>query len=167
MDVCLLWVLSGRGLCDGLITRPEESYRVWRVFVWDQETSNEEAKARYGVVKNTTQRVVTPRKQNPLTTRRTREQMTLGPSGMWSRCSAFVTHSVSTSLFHAPLFCFLHLCGGDRKDHVKWPSYFARLDGVTFFNHLTPNDHFSGRTAPLTSRCCIFYLFNKYTYWIF
>ena len=22
-------------------------------------------------------------------------------------------------------------------------------------NHLTPNDHFSGRTAPLTSRCCI------------
>jgi hypothetical protein len=24
-------VLSGRGLCDGLVTRPEESYRVWRV----------------------------------------------------------------------------------------------------------------------------------------
>jgi len=23
-------------------------------------------------------------------------------------------------------------------------------------NHLTPNDHFSGRTAQLTSRCCIF-----------
>jgi len=31
-------VLSGRGLCDGLITRPEESYRLWRV-VCDQETS--------------------------------------------------------------------------------------------------------------------------------
>jgi len=31
-------VLSGRGLCDGLITRPEESYRHWRV-VCDQETS--------------------------------------------------------------------------------------------------------------------------------
>jgi len=26
-------VLSGRGLCDGLITRPEESYRLWRVVV--------------------------------------------------------------------------------------------------------------------------------------
>ena len=25
-----------------------------------------------------------------------------------------------------------------------------------YLNHLTPNDHFSGRTAPLTSRCCIF-----------
>jgi len=33
-------VLSGRGLCDGLITRPEESYRLWRVVVCDQETSN-------------------------------------------------------------------------------------------------------------------------------
>ena len=28
IDVCLL---SGGGLCDGLITRPEESYRVWSV----------------------------------------------------------------------------------------------------------------------------------------
>jgi len=31
-------VLSGRGLCDGLITRPEESWQ-WRVVVCDQETS--------------------------------------------------------------------------------------------------------------------------------
>jgi hypothetical protein len=26
-------VLSGRGLCDGLITRTEESYRLWCVLV--------------------------------------------------------------------------------------------------------------------------------------
>jgi len=32
-------VLSGRGLYDGLITRPEESYRLWCVVVCDQETS--------------------------------------------------------------------------------------------------------------------------------
>jgi len=32
-------MLSGRGLCDGLITRPENSYRKWRVIVCDQETS--------------------------------------------------------------------------------------------------------------------------------
>jgi len=31
-------VLSGRGLCDELITRPEESYRLWCV-VCDLETS--------------------------------------------------------------------------------------------------------------------------------
>ena len=36
---CECRVLSGRGLCDGLITRPEESYRLWRVVVCDQETS--------------------------------------------------------------------------------------------------------------------------------
>jgi hypothetical protein len=35
---CDCCVLSGRSLCDGLIIRPEESYRLWRV-VCDQETS--------------------------------------------------------------------------------------------------------------------------------
>jgi len=28
------------------------------------------------------------------------------------------------------------------------------------FNHLTPNDHYSGRTAPLTSNRCIFYIYS-------
>jgi hypothetical protein len=31
--------LSGRVLCDGLITRPEESYRLWCVIVCDLGTS--------------------------------------------------------------------------------------------------------------------------------
>jgi len=31
--------LSGRGLCDELTTRPEESYRLWCVVVCDLETS--------------------------------------------------------------------------------------------------------------------------------
>jgi len=31
--------LSGRGLCDELFTRPEESYRLWCVVVCDLETS--------------------------------------------------------------------------------------------------------------------------------
>jgi len=31
--------LSGRGLCDELITRPDESYRLWCVVVCDLETS--------------------------------------------------------------------------------------------------------------------------------
>jgi len=38
-------VLSGRGLCDELITRLEGSYRLWRVVVCDLETSKEEAKS--------------------------------------------------------------------------------------------------------------------------
>ena len=36
---CECYVLSGRGLCDELITRPEESYRLCCVVVCDQETS--------------------------------------------------------------------------------------------------------------------------------
>ena len=32
-------MLSGRGLCDELITRLEESYRMWCVVVCDLETS--------------------------------------------------------------------------------------------------------------------------------
>ena len=36
---CECCVLPGRGLSDGLITRPEESYRMWCVVVCDQETS--------------------------------------------------------------------------------------------------------------------------------
>ena len=48
-------MLSGRGLCDGLITRPEESYRLWCVVVCDLETTKilvneEEAKAHCGVI---------------------------------------------------------------------------------------------------------------------
>ena len=40
MDVCCeCCVLSGRGLCDELITRPEKSYRLWCVVVCDLETS--------------------------------------------------------------------------------------------------------------------------------
>jgi len=42
-------VLSGRGLCDELITRPEESYRLWCVVVCDLENLvNEEAMTRVG-----------------------------------------------------------------------------------------------------------------------
>ena len=36
---CECRVLSGRGLCDELITRPEESYLLWCVVVRDIETS--------------------------------------------------------------------------------------------------------------------------------
>ena len=40
MSVCCeCCVLSGRGLCDALIIRPEESYRLWCVVVCDLETS--------------------------------------------------------------------------------------------------------------------------------
>jgi len=62
---CECRVLSGTGLCDGLITRPEESYRLWCVVACDQENSNtRRLKARYLAVKIQPQWVVTPGKQN-------------------------------------------------------------------------------------------------------
>jgi len=42
-------VLSGRGLCDELITRPEESYRLCCVVVCDLETSRMGAPYRYDI----------------------------------------------------------------------------------------------------------------------
>jgi hypothetical protein len=57
-------VLSGRGLCDELITRPEESYRLQCVVVYDQETSKtRRLKPATGLWKILPQWVVTPRKQ--------------------------------------------------------------------------------------------------------
>jgi hypothetical protein len=41
-------------------------------------------------------------------------------------------------------FCFI-------LEIVSWHV----MDLVLFINHLTPNSHFSGRTAPLTYRCSI------------
>ena len=36
---CLCCLLSGTSLCDGLITRPEEFYRLWCALVYDLGTS--------------------------------------------------------------------------------------------------------------------------------
>jgi len=36
---CECFVLPGRGLCEGLITRPEKSYRLWCVVLCGPETS--------------------------------------------------------------------------------------------------------------------------------
>ena len=47
---CECCVLSGRGLCVGLITRPEESYRVRCVWVWSWSLDNEEAMAHQGLL---------------------------------------------------------------------------------------------------------------------
>jgi hypothetical protein len=61
---CECCLLSGRCLCDGSITRPEESYRLWRVVVCDQETSNtKRLKAASGLWKIQPQWVVRPGKQ--------------------------------------------------------------------------------------------------------
>jgi len=47
--VCVCCVLSSTGACVGLITRPEDSYRVWCVWVCLWSLDNEEALAHWGL----------------------------------------------------------------------------------------------------------------------
>jgi len=52
---CECCVLSGRGFCDELFTRPEEPYRLWCIVVCDLKTAKtlvnkEEAKAHSGAI---------------------------------------------------------------------------------------------------------------------
>jgi hypothetical protein len=72
---CECCVLSGKGLCDGVIIRPEESYRMWRVCVWSRNLENEEAKARYQAVENTTTMGCNAKKTNKQGTRNAKSQV--------------------------------------------------------------------------------------------
>jgi hypothetical protein len=49
---CECCVLSGRVLCVGLITRTEESYRLWCVWVWSWIPDNKEALAHWGLLRH-------------------------------------------------------------------------------------------------------------------
>ena len=42
-------------------------------------------------------------------------------------------------------------------------SYKYCMKCYLFINHLTPNDNYSGRTAPLTSKSCILYIYSTNT----
>jgi len=98
MSVCFeCCVLSGRGLCDGLITRLKESYRLWCVVVCDLETS---------------------RMRRPW------------PTGG---------------------------CCAKKKKKINVTESFYVI------NPLTPNDSCGGRTAPLTSKSCILYIYSTNT----
>jgi hypothetical protein len=50
MSVSYCCVLSSRCLCVGLITSTEESYRVWRVWVWSWSLDKEEVLAQCGLL---------------------------------------------------------------------------------------------------------------------
>jgi hypothetical protein len=50
MSVCFECCVSGRGLCDELITCPEDSNRLWCAWVWSWIVDNEETLAQWGAV---------------------------------------------------------------------------------------------------------------------
>ena len=98
MSVCCeCCVLSGRGLCDELIIRPEQSYRLWYVVVCDLETS------------------------------------------------LMKRHWIT---------------GGCRAKNKQLSPHTEILSLNNIINRLTPNDPYMGRTAPLTSKRCILYIYS-------
>jgi hypothetical protein len=86
MDVCLLWVfvLSGTGLCDGPIPRPEESCRVWWVCMWSRNLQKEAAYARFGLLRH--------RKGKRLTEKRVSLLLSM------KRCNSIFTFFLNLSL---------------------------------------------------------------------
>ena len=46
------------------------------------------------------------------------------------------------------------------KTYAPVPVSFILLSAYRWINPLTPNDHYSGRTAPLTSERCILYIYS-------
>jgi len=44
--------------------------------------------------------------------------------------------------------------------HIFVDSAQQKLRCIKYINLLTPNDDYSGRTAPLTSKCCILYIYS-------
>jgi len=43
---------------------------------------------------------------------------------------------------------------------MAWSHFLQGLPFIKYFNPFTPNDDYSGRTAPLTSKRCILYIYS-------
>jgi hypothetical protein len=69
-------------------------------------------------------------------------------SGIVTLCT--VQYSMLSALIrHTVQYC-------TESDHTRCCDNTICPPEVGHVNHLTPNGHFSGRTAPLTYKCCIF-----------
>ena len=79
------------------------------------------------------------------------------------------SHFWSSSLSCCIQFSVQHLfqnCGVLHSFYMAKPLYslaFYKPDNVLPLNPLAPNDHYSGRTAPLTSKRCISYIYSTNT----
>ena len=111
-------VLSGRGLCDGLITRPGETYRMWRVVVCDQVTSKTRRVKSATGRENTTTMGCNARKTNK---QQTKDLIFLSLSSLgrfhsidWRQdkkagaCKLALNTASFTNLHHATAHCTLH-----------------------------------------------------------
>ena len=123
---CECCVLSGRGLCDEVITRPEESYRLWCVVVCDLLTSR-------------------MRRPWPALGLSATEKKT---SCVWLISSSFVIVSNTTGMAYLNTLCFFFnstSCTGG----VVWTKT-ANIFLGPFDLHLAMNEH-----TPLRDTCTI------------
>ena len=111
-------VLSGRGLCDGLITRPEEPYRLWHIVVCDQKTlKTRRLKPATGLWKIQPQWVVTPRKQT------NKQSLPVVTRTKWLQLVYVPNHScVLPSVLE--LYCLI--------THQCWLWYFCDTDHIPY-----------------------------------
>ena len=80
----------------------------------------------------------------------------LGRIYVWVRQATVLgitSNTVSVRPPHWKVKCIFYEACPESKDRKV-------LNMYNIINHLTPNDHFSGRTAPLISRCCILYIYS-------
>ena len=90
------------------------------------------------------------------TTEHISEQQSAGVSGEGRALLAGVTHTGCVVLCERQLI--RNCCSGNERVLPQGVDEIVLVDvpSAATINHLTPNGHFSGRTAPLTYRCCIF-----------
>jgi len=132
-------VLSGRGLCDELITRLEESYRLWCVIVCDLETSR------------------IRRSWPALGCSATKKG---GWGGVWGMSSGLTSEILD---FHIGISVTNLWVVESLKDLGEFISFVMQgqfFSSCANLNPLKPNDHYSGRTAPLTSERWILYIYS-------
>jgi hypothetical protein len=142
MDKCCEFcVLSGRVLCDGLITHPEGSYRVWCVWAWSWNLDKEEA--------NGPRWAAAPRqKKNPCRMLRgrlvgTATRYGLDGTGMESRWGRNIPQPFKTDPGAHTFSCIMGTASFSRRSNGR---------GVYFFTHPTsPRGYTNSRAVPLLS----------------
>ena len=83
-------------------------------------------------------------------------------------CACAITFQLATTAVKPPILIYncLKFCSNPVFKHFKQRAHynsFLRLEINRVFNPLTPNAHYSGLTAPLTSKSCISYIYSTNT----
>jgi len=85
---------------------------------------------------------------------------------------AFTMNQLTIKLQHFLVFQTMFTCNDYKEMSVMCyvgcrrfiQKFYTSINGNHFLNLLTPNDHYSGRTAPLTSKRCILYIYSTNIY---